>query len=151
MGIHMAKGMIFVVQTACPPLLSSLFQPRTPCYALKHSISSSQQQLVVVRVFASPDLGISLSGRLFFMRRPPGCCSRGYVLHHHISKPSFTLLPNASSPVSLSLQLLRLGRLTQLNHISNHPHNQETHPDRLADAQEFALVRCNTRQFPLTI
>lgn len=32
---------------------------------------------------------------------------------------------------------------TELNNVSDHPHDEETHADRLRDAQEFASVRCD--------
>ena len=32
--------------------------------------------------------------------------------------------------------------LTQLDNVANNTHDQETHPDGLRDAQEFALVGC---------
>ena len=37
-------------------------------------------------------------------------------------------------------------RPTQLNHVSDHAHDQETHADSLRDAQEFPLVRYVTCQ-----
>jgi len=70
---------------------------------------------------------------------------------HHSTSQS---LPSPSSPLSRLLfpahpscflrpplrENEREGRHTQLDDIPNHAHDQETHADRLGDAEEFALV-----------
>ena len=63
----------------------------------------------------------------------PICCSREYVLQ----PPNQLLHPGSRS---IHARICWKGVLTQLDHVSNHAHDQETHPHGLTYAQEFSAV-----------
>jgi len=66
-----------------------------------------------------------------------------------ISRPLLRRFSNPSSSCAAHQDIVHRN-MYQLNHITNHTHNQETHPDCLADAQEFALVRFATSRNELS-